>query len=48
MGALVSREPRTLVPLAIGADLVGLQLQEVLDGSCVLRRPLGGGVRGPP
>lgn len=39
---------RTLVSLAIGADLVGLQLQETLYGSCVLRRPLSGGVRCSP
>lgn len=34
----------TFVPLAIGADLVGLEFQEALDGRLVLRRPLGGGV----
>lgn len=38
----------TLVPLAIGTDLVGLQLQETLDSCLVLRRSLGGGVRSSP
>jgi hypothetical protein len=38
----------TLVPFAIGADLIGLQLDETLESSCVLRRPLSGGVRGSP
>jgi hypothetical protein len=37
-----------LVPFAIRADLIGFQLEKTLDGSLVLRRPLGGGVRGSP
>lgn len=37
-----------LVSFAVRADLVGLQLEEALDGSLVLRRPLSGGVRGSP
>jgi hypothetical protein len=37
-----------LVSFAIRADLVGFQLEETLDGSLVLRRPLSGGVRGSP
>lgn len=39
---------RTLVPLAIGTDLVGLQLQETLEGGLVLSRPLSGGVGASP
>lgn len=38
----------TLVLFAIGADLIGLQLDETLESSCVLRRPLSSGVRGSP
>lgn len=34
----------TLVSLAIGADFVGFHLEQVLDGCCVLGRPLSGGV----
>ena len=35
---------RTLVLLAVGADLVGLELEQALDGGLVLRGALGGGV----
>jgi hypothetical protein len=37
-------DSRTLVALAISADLVGFELQETLDGRLVLRRSLGGGI----
>lgn len=36
----------TFVALAVGANFVGLQLQEALDCLRVLCRPLGGGIRG--
>jgi hypothetical protein len=36
----------TLVSLAVGADLVGLQLQQALDGLLVLRGALCGRVGG--
>ena len=35
----------TLILLAVGADLVGLEFEEALDGCLVLRRPLGRGIR---
>ncbi len=34
----------TLVLLAIGADLVSLEFEEILEGGLVLRRPLGRGI----
>lgn len=34
----------TLILLAVGAGLVGLEFEEALDGRLVLRRPLGRGI----
>lgn len=42
---MTDRERRTFVALAVGAHLVGLELEEILDRLLVLSCPLGSGIR---